>query len=268
MRSFVSTLLARWFPTGLLRPACALASFVALAFTPVFATTVEKMDLPATVKTADVVVRGTFGVREPLLVKTPQMEVWLTAHTFTVDHTYVGSVGSTTIKVCHPGGLEFSDGLALAVPSGFPTHQSGDTAVLMLEEQAGFYVITGLHQGLWNLDAVAPEGAKSAQPTVYAHRGVGTANLVDAKTQQKAMPDLFEKTVMTLGELEGEIAEAAGEAEKSFTPAKAAPVLAPDAAKSSSPTGETFTYLKVNQPLRSTPAAAATSEAKTEGNAE
>lgn len=222
-----------------------VASVLAITV-PSPATTVDKLNLKDTVRIADVVVRGTIGTREPLKLETPQYSLWLTAYNLSIDHVYVGAVAEPTIKVCHPGGLTFSDGYTLDVPTGFPTHQAGDSVILMLEKKQGYYVITGLHQGKWDLEASAN---KSGGTTIIAHQGSGDANLQDAATKQKALPDLFEKTVMELPELESEIQAAAGESQKEFSAAKSAPVVPTQTANKSA---EGFTPLVVNQPLKST----------------
>ncbi|MGF1573791.1 MAG: hypothetical protein ACFCU1_12065 [Sumerlaeia bacterium] len=210
------------------------------------ATTVDQLELADTVRIADVVVQGTIGQPEAMKLETPQYSIWMKADTLTVNHVYVGSVEESTIKVCHPGGLTFSDGYSIAVPTGFPTQQPGDQVIFMLEEKAGYYVVTGLYQGKWELSA--EQAAKTGEgPAIYAHQGRGDANLVDEATKQKAMPSLFQKTIMLLSELEAEIEQAAQDHGKPFTAAKSAPVLTPSSAKSAE---REFTYLKVNEPLR------------------
>lgn len=208
------------------------------------ATTVEKLTTADTVAIADVIVRGTIGQPEAMKVETPQYTFWMTADTLAVDHVYVGSLDETTIKVCHPGGLTFSDGYSLDVPSGFPTHETGESVILMLEKKAGYYVITGLYQGEWELEASTIKSGEA--PTIIARRGEGTAVLLDQETKQKTLPDLFEKTVLELSELEAVIQAAAEKNNKAFSPAKSAPAVAAKAAKSDQPKA----FLQVNQPLR------------------
>jgi hypothetical protein len=106
-----------------------------------YATTVQRLGLEDLVKRSRTIVVG--RVTGSRTYWTPDRKLILTNYTIRVDENMKGAT-SSTVEVTTIGGKIGDVELHMA---GMPSFQSGESAVVFIEQSAGYQVVLGLGQG-------------------------------------------------------------------------------------------------------------------------
>lgn len=109
--------------------------------TSAYATTVQRLGLEDLVKRAHTIVVG--KVTNSRTYWTPDRKLILTNYTIQIDESMKGAT-SKTLEVTTIGGKVGDVELHV---SGMPSFQPGESAVVFIEQSAGYQVVLGLGQG-------------------------------------------------------------------------------------------------------------------------
>jgi len=122
---------------------------LAILFTAVFAyaTTVQRLGLEDLAKKAHTIVVG--RVTNSRTYWSPNGKVILTNYTFQVDESIKGQAGRN-VEITTIGGRIGEVELRV---SGMPSFQTGENAVVFLEQSAGYQTVLGLGQGKFTVMA-------------------------------------------------------------------------------------------------------------------